>query len=99
MTRDLTRRERDLLELLDEAVASIEFELSANGPDEIRGNPILLDKDRFCRRARRKIATLKGTRCYIQVGSRRRWFNTEHAAARVAEEINHRTGIIVGINR
>lgn len=55
MISRLSRRERAMLDLLEKAIREVEYELEANGPDEIKTNPILMDKQRFTTRARRQI--------------------------------------------
>lgn len=50
------RRERAMLDLLENAIREIEHELEAAGPDEVRQHPMLKSKQQFVDRARKRIA-------------------------------------------
>jgi hypothetical protein len=55
----LTMTERAMLDLLELAIRQIETELEAAGPDEVKQHPMFQGKDRFVRRARKRIAKWK----------------------------------------
>jgi hypothetical protein len=51
----ITKREREMLDLLLDALWEIETDLDQSGADEVNSNPLLRHKRQFVTRARLKI--------------------------------------------